>query len=81
MTAPTRDERLARLEAAMERLVREVCGIKANGCDLRAVMRDLRAEMRDTRAVMRRNFLILIGVLVATWLVTISLLLAALFRM
>ena len=74
MTAPTRDERLARLEAAMERLVREVCGIKSNGCDLRA-------EMRDVRAVMRRNFLILIGVLVATWLVTISLLLVALFRM
>ena len=74
MTAPTRDERLARLEAAVERLVREVCDVKANG-------RDLRAEMRDTRAVMRRNFLITIGVLVSTWLVTISLLLVALFRM
>ena len=81
MTAPTRDERLARLEAGVERLVQEVSDVKADGRDLRAVMRDLRAEMRDLRAVMRRNFLITIGVLVSTWLVTISLLLVALFRM
>ena len=74
MTAPPEGERLARLEAAVERLVREVSDVKADG-------RDLRAEMRGLRAVMRRNFLITIGVLVSTWLVTISLLLVALFRM
>ena len=84
MAAPpeaTESERLARLEAAVERLVREVSDVKADGRDLRAVMRDLRAEIRNLRSVMRRNFLITIGVMVATWLVTISLLLVALFRM
>jgi len=59
-------ERLAGLEGATGSLAREIRGLKA--------------DMRDLRTTMRRNFLILIGVLVATWLVTISLLIATMFR-
>ena len=64
-------ERQARLEAAVEHLVREVGDLKADG-------RDMRAEMRDIRAVMNRNLLITIGVVVTTWLTVI---LALLFGM
>ena len=65
MTAPPEDERRARLEDREN--LREISGFKS--------------DMRDLRTTTRRSFLILIGVLVATWLVTISLLLVALFRM
>ena len=58
-------ERLAGLEDREN--LREISGFKS--------------DMRDLRTTTRRIFLILIGVLVATWLVTISLLLVALFRM
>ena len=64
-------ERLARLEAAVEHLIREVSDLKADG-------RDMRAEMRDMRATMNRNLLITIGVVVTTWLTVI---LALLFGM
>ena len=64
-------ERLARLEAAVEHLIREVSDLKADG-------RDMRAEMRDMRATMNRHLLITIGVVVTTWLTVI---LAILFRM
>lgn len=74
MTAPPEDENLARLETAVEALVREVGGIKADGCGMRA-------EVQDTRATMRRNFLIIIGTILATWLTVISLLLIILFGM
>ena len=67
MTAPTADERLARLEDATEATAREISAIKA--------------EIRELRATIRRNFLIIMGVLVATWLATISLLLVVLFIM
>ena len=57
MTAPPEapeGERLARLEAAVEFLVREVGGLKADGRDMRTEMRDMRAEMRDIRTAMNR---------------------------
>ena len=64
-------ERLARVESAVEHLVREVGDVKADG-------RDTRAEMRDMRSMMNRHLLIIIGVVVTTWLTVI---LAILFRM
>ena len=67
MTAPTADERLARLEYATEATAREINAIKA--------------EIRELRTTIRRNFLITMGALVATWLATVSLLLLVLFRM
>ena len=71
-------ERLARLETAVEHLVREVSDLKADGRDMRAEMRDMRTEMRDMRSTMNRHLLITIGVVVTTWLTVI---LAILFRM
>ena len=67
MTAPPEDESWARLEASMEGLAREIS--------------DIKADTRDLRTTTRRNFLILIVVMVAMWLVTISLLIATMFRM
>ena len=81
MTAPPEapeGERLAKLEAGVEHLVREVGDVKADGRDTRAEMRDIRAEMRDMRAMMNRHLLIIIGVVVTTWLTVV---LAILFRM
>ena len=60
-------ERQARLEATMEGIARELSG--------------LRSDIRDLRTTMRRNFLIIMGALVATWLTAILLLLVALFRL
>ena len=50
-------ERLARLEAAVEHLIREVSDLKADG--------------RDMRTTMNRHLLITIGVVVTTWLTVI----------
>ena len=67
-------ERLARLESAVEHLVREVSDLKADG-------RDMRAEMRDMRAMMNRHLLIIMGAVVTTWLTVVLAILAILFRM
>ena len=75
-------ERLAKLEAAVEYLIREVGDVKADGRDTRAEMREMRAEsraeMRDIRTTMNRNLLITIGIVVTTW---ITIILALLFGM
>lgn len=65
-------ERLARLEAAVEALVREVADIKADGRDMRTEMRDMRAEMRDIRSAMNRFLLATIAIWV-TIIITILL--------
>ena len=74
-------ERLAKLEAAVEYLIREVGDIKADGRDTRAEMREMRAEMRDIRTTMNRNLLITIGIVVSTWITVILAVLALLFGM
>ena len=53
-------ERLARLEAAVEHLIREVSDLKADG-------RDMRAEMRDIRSAMNRFMFAMI----AMWVMVI----------
>lgn len=68
MTAPPEapeGERLARLEAAVEFLIREVSGIKAD-------IRDIRAEMRDIRSAMNR-FMFAMVALWVTIIITILL--------
>ena len=63
MTAPPEapeGERLARLEAAVEHLIREVSDLKADG-------RDMRAEMRDIRTAMNRFMFAMI----AMWVMVI----------
>ena len=63
MTAPPEapeGERLARLESAVEHLIREVSDLKANG-------RDMRAEMRDIRTAMNRFMFAMI----AMWVMVI----------
>ena len=63
MTAPPEapeGERLARLEAAVEHLIREVSDLKADG-------RDMRAEMRDIRSAMNRFMFAMI----AMWVMVI----------
>ena len=53
-------ERLARLETALEALIREVSGIKVD-------IRDIRAEMRGIRSAMNRFMFAMI----AMWVMTI----------
>ena len=53
-------ERLARLETALEALIREVSGIKVD-------IRDMRAEMRDIRTAMNRFMFAMI----AMWVMVI----------
>lgn len=77
MTAPpetTEGERLARLEAGVEALVREVSDLKADG-------RDMRAEMWDMRTAMNRHLLIIMGAVISTWLTVILAIIVILFRM
>ena len=72
VTAPPEGERLARLETAVESLVREVGGLKSDGRDMRTEMRDMRAEMRDIRSAMNRFLLAMIAIWV-TIIITILL--------
>ena len=65
-------ERTARLEAAVEHLIREVSDLKADGRDMRAEMRDMRAEMRDIRSAMNRFMFAMIAMWV-TIIITILL--------
>ena len=70
MTAPpkaTNGERLAKLEATFESLVRTIG--------------DIKADIREMRAMMRMYFLITVGVKISSWLAAIALLLVILFRM
>ena len=67
-------ERLARLEAAVDFLIREVGDIKADG-------RDMRAEMRDMRTAMNRHLLIIMGAMISMWLTVVLAILAILLRM
>ena len=60
-------ERLARLESAVEHLVREVSDLKADG--------------RDMRSMMNRHLLIIMGAVISTWLTVVLAILAILFRM
>ena len=67
-------ERIARLEALTESVIREMSDMKAD-------IRDLRTEIRDIRTTMNRYLLITIGVMVSTWITVILAILAILFRM
>ena len=67
-------ERIARLEALVESVIREMSNMKAD-------IRDLRTEIRDIRTTMNRYLLITIGVMVSTWIAVILAILAILFRM
>ena len=67
-------ERIARLEALVESVIREMSNMKAD-------IRDLRTEIRDIRTTMNRYLLITIGVMVSTWITVILAILAILFRM
>ena len=70
MKAPpeaTEGERLARLETAVEHLIREVSDLKADG--------------RDMRSMMNRHLLIIMGAVISTWLTVVLAILAILFRM
>ena len=67
-------ERIARLEALVESVIREMTDMKAD-------IRDLRTEIRDIRATMNRHLLIIIGIMISTWITVILAILAILFRM
>ena len=67
-------ERIARLEALVESVIREMSDMKAD-------IRDLRTEIRDIRATMNRHLLIIIGIMISTWITVILAILAVLFRM
>ena len=72
-TAPpetTEGERLSRLEALVESVIREMTDVKAD-------IRDLRSEMRDLRTMMNRNMLIIMFTIVTMW---VTIILAILFR-
>ena len=60
-------ERLARVEATLDSLTREVTSVWAAISDIRTEMRDIRAEIRDLRSMMNRILLIM----VAMWITTI----------
>ena len=67
-TAPPKapeGERLARLETALEALIREISGIKVD-------IRDMRAEMRGIRSAMNR-FMFAMIVMWVTTIITILL--------
>ena len=67
-------ERIARLEALTESVIREMSDMKAD-------IRDLRTEVRDVRATMNRHLLIIIGIMISTWITVILAILAILVRM
>ena len=72
-TAPpetTEGERLSRLEALVESVIREMTDTKAD-------IRDLRPEMRDLRTMMNRNMLIIMFTVVTMW---VTIILTILFR-
>jgi predicted RNase H-like nuclease (RuvC/YqgF family) len=74
-------ERLTRVEAIIESLVREVTEIKADIRQLRSEMSELRTEMRELRSKIDSNFHwtlgIVIGILIPMWA---SIVLAIFFR-
>ena len=74
-------ERIARLEALVESVIREMSDMKADIRDLRTEVRDFRSEIRDIRATMNRHLLIIIGIMISTWITVILAILAILFRM
>lgn len=57
-------ERLARVETKVETLIRDVTEVRAD-------MRDLRADIRDLRSIVDRNFLWLLGIILAMWVTLI----------
>ncbi len=72
-TAPPKvpeGERLSRMEALVESVIREMTDMKAD-------IRDLRSEMRDLRTMMNRNMLIIMFTIVTMW---VTIILAILFR-
>ena len=57
-------ERLAKVETRAETLIR-------NLTEARAEMRELRADIRDLRSIVDRNFLWLLGIILAMWVTLI----------
>jgi uncharacterized membrane protein len=79
-------ERLAKVEANVETLIRDMSEVRADIRDLRSDMRDLRADMgsgmndlrtvvaqnaKDLRAVADRNFMWTLGIIIPMWVTII----------
>ena len=81
MTTATQEapegERLARIEATLEAMLRQMNDSNADRLDIRADMRDIRTEIRDVRSMINRNTFLIIGFILGTW---ITVILTILFR-
>lgn len=70
-------ERLAKLEATTESLVREVVDVKSELRDVRSEIRDIRTEIRDLRSMINRNLVTTLGLTMSMW---VTLIIALLLR-
>ncbi len=64
-------ERLARIEATLEAVLREMNDANADRLDIRADMRDICTEIRDIRSMINRNTFMIVGFIVGTWITVI----------
>ena len=58
-------ERLARIEATLDAVLREVSDARADRRDIRSEMRDIRTEMGNIRTIMNRNLIWTMGLMVS----------------
>jgi len=74
------EERVARVEAHTEALIRTVDGIHADIADIRAELRGMRADMNQRFDMMDQKFVWLVGAQVATLIAVVGVLAGALYR-